>query len=110
MGVLVHFNIHPEFPFFEMAEAMEVVEESADNDATVIWGTTTDESLPLDYVKITIVATGFEKELSNNEDFVPETPAEAVAPRIKVRPRLVVGGELDHDTLDITAYMRQQQE
>jgi len=111
MGVLVHFSIHPEFPFMEMTEAMMVVEESADDDATVIWGTTTNESLPLDYVKITIVATGFERELSgttNNEDFVAETPA--VAPRPKARPRLVVGGDLDSDILDIPAYLRQQQD
>ena len=110
MGVLVHFNIHPDFPFMEMSEAMLVVEESAHDEASVIWGTTTDESLPLDYVKITIVATGFEKELTNNEDFVPETPVAQPAPRAKVRPRLVVGGDLDGDTLDLPTYMRQQQD
>jgi len=112
MGVLVHFNIHPDFPFMEMSEAMIVVEESAHDEASVIWGTTTDESLPLDYVKITIVATGFEKEINetttNNKDFVAETPK--AAPRAKVRPRLVVGGDLDSDYLDIPAYMRQQQD
>ena len=112
MGVLVHFSIHPDFPFMEMTEAMMVVEESADDEATVIWGTTTNESLPLDYVKITIVATGFERELStpttNNEDFVAEIPS--VPPRPKSRPRLVVGGDLDSDTLDIPAYLRQQQD
>ena len=107
MGVLVHFKIHPDFPFMETSEAMIVVQESAHDDASVIWGTTTDESLPLDYVKITIVATGFEKELTNNENFVSETPA---PPKAKVRPRLVVGGDFDSDYLDIPAYMRQQQD
>ncbi len=107
MGVLVHFKIHPEFSFMEMSEAMIVVQESAHDEASVIWGTTTDESLPLDYVKITIVATGFEKELTNNEDFVSETPT---PPQAKVRPRLVVGGNFDSDYLDIPAYMRQQQD
>ncbi len=107
MGVLVHFKIHPEFPFMETSEAMLVVQESAHDDASVIWGTTTDESLPLDYVKITIVATGFEKELTNNEDFVSETPA---PPKAKVRPRLVMGGDYDSDYLDIPAYMRNQQD
>jgi len=109
MGVLVHFSMHPDFPMMELAEAMEVVHESAHDDAEVIWGTSTDDTIPENYIKITIVATGFEKELTNtnNEDFVSETPAPT---RAKVRPRLVVGGELDGDYLDIPAYMRQQQD
>ncbi|MBT5934641.1 cell division protein FtsZ [Sulfurimonas sp.] len=107
MGVLVHFNMHPGFPMMELAEAMDVVHESAHEEAEVIWGTSTDETLSQDYVKITIVATGFEKELSNNEDFVSQNPE---PPRAKVRPRLIVGGDLDPDYLDIPAYMRQQQD
>ena len=107
MGVLVHFKMHPDFPMMELAEAMDVVHESAHDDAEVIWGTSTDDTIPENYIKITIVATGFEKELTNNEDFVAETPA---PPRAKVRPRLVVGGDLDSDYLDIPAYMRNQQD
>ncbi|MCD6258521.1 MAG: cell division protein FtsZ [Sulfurimonas sp.] len=108
MGVLVHFKMHPEFPMMELAEAMDVVHESAHDEAEVIWGTSTDASIPENFIKITIVATGFEKELSNNEDFVSENPAPQ--PKAKVRPRLVVGGDMDSDYLDIPAYMRQQQD
>ena len=107
MGVLVHFSMHPNFPMMELAEAMEVVHESAHDEAEVIWGTSTDDKIAENYVKITIVATGFEKELSNNEDFVSEHP---VAPKVKVRPKLVVGGDFNSDYLDIPAYMRQQQD
>lgn len=109
MGILVHFKIHPDFPFMETSEAMLVVQESAHEDADVIWGTTTDESLPIDYVKITIVATGFEKDLTNNEDFVNETTS-TKAKTVTARPRVVVGGGLDHDFLDIPAYLRNQQD
>jgi len=109
MGVLVHFSMHPDFPMMELAEAMEVVHESAHDDAEVIWGTSTDASLPEDFVKITIVATGFERDLAeNNEDFVAQTPVQQEIQ--KIRPRLVVGGDLDSDYLDIPAYMRQQQD
>ena len=113
MGVLVHFSMHPDFPIMEIYEAMNVVNESADDEADIIFGTSTDTELAGDYVKITIVATGFEKEkkekkeITNNDDFVSETPA---PPRAKVRPRLVVGGDLDSDYLDIPAYLRQQQD
>jgi cell division protein FtsZ len=107
MGVLVHFSINPNFSLQKMSDAMEVVHESAHDEAEVIFGTSTDEALAEDYVKITIVATGFEKELTNNENFVNETPA----PRAVVRPRLIVGGDYDNnDYLDIPAYMRQQQD
>ena len=109
MGVLVHFNMHPNFPMMETSEAMIVVQESAHEDAEVIFGTSTDDSLPENYVKITIVATGFEKDFNsgtNNESFVSETPT----PVAKIRPRLVVGGDLDGSHLDIPSYMRQQQD
>lgn len=106
MGVLVHFKMHPDFPMMELAEAMEVVHDSAHEEAEVIWGTSTDASVPEDFIKITIVATGFEKQLSNNEDFVSQTPA----PKAKIQRRLVVGGDYDSDYLDIPAYMRHQQD
>jgi len=108
MGILVHFSIHPDFPFMEMGDAMVVVQESAHEDAEVIWGTTTNEDLPVDYVKITIVATGFEQEVTtNNAEFVNEEPAtQKQQPR--VRPRMVVGGDYDSEFLDVPAYLRHQ--
>ena len=117
MGVLVHFHMHPDFPLIEMNEAMQVIEESADEDADIIFGTTTDETLEIDYVRITLVATGFEKELNqggnstNNPEF--DIPKEQKAVQIQ-RPLLkVVGGE-DFDGreefLDVPTYMRQQKD
>ena len=109
MGVLVHFKMHPEFPLMEISDAMNVVHESAHEDAEVIFGTSTDETIEPNYIKITIVATGFEKDLNvgtNNEDFVNDTPA----PKAILRPKLVVGGDFDDNYLDIPSYMRQQQD
>jgi cell division protein FtsZ len=109
MGVLVHFHMHPNFPMIETSEAMIVVQESAHEDADVIFGTSTDDTLPENYVKITIIATGFERNVnagSNNENFI----SDSIMPSVKVRPRLVVGGDLDGSHLDIPSYMRQQQD
>jgi cell division protein FtsZ len=113
MGVLVQFKIHPEFPMLDIYDAMNVVHESADEDADIIFGTTTDESLPIDYAKITIVATGFEHEddkKANNETYENET--KEAAPKVKIRPRLVVGGDIfiDDNELDTPAYIRRQQD
>jgi len=61
-GILVHFNIHPDYPILQISEAMNTIEEFADEDASVIFGTTTNENIAEDEVYITIIATGFEKE------------------------------------------------
>jgi cell division protein FtsZ len=109
MGVLVHFKMHPEFPLMEISDAMNVVHESAHEEAEVIFGTSTDDTIEPNYIKITIVATGFEKEINgatNDTTFVGETPA----PRAVLRPKIVVGGDFDDNYLDIPSYMRQQQD
>ena len=109
MGVLVHFNMHPDFPTMEVYEAMNVVNECADDNADIIFGTSTDDTLNPEYIKITIVATGFEKNSNtnknskNNEDYINSDPEPT---RTKINPRLVVGGEMDSDYLDTPAYMR----
>ncbi|MBN2781884.1 MAG: cell division protein FtsZ [Campylobacterales bacterium] len=113
LGVLVHFKIHPDFPIMEIYEAMNVVNESADDNADIIFGTSTDDTLSENYVKITIVATGFDKEKpepqsKNNEDYINEVPAEQI--RQKARKRIVVGGGMDSDYLDVPAYLRLQQD
>jgi len=108
MGVLVHFKISPEFPTLDLHEAMQVVNETAHEDADIIFGTSTDATLPDNYVKITIVATGFEhadEKKANNDTF--EGDEKTTTPKVKIRPRLVVGSDIVDDTdLDTPAYMR----
>jgi len=58
LGVLIHFNIHPNCPLSQISDAMGIVYDNADEDAHVIFGTTTNEDMPENKVKITIVATG----------------------------------------------------
>jgi len=60
-GILVHFTMHPEFYFMQLSEAMDIIHNSVEESADVIFGTTTDETLPIDYIRITLIATGFEK-------------------------------------------------
>lgn len=110
MGVLVHFKMHPDFPMMELSEAMEVVHESADEEAEVIFGTTTDDNLPVDYVRITLVATGFEPPLTVDAANNGEFENGEQKPRTIVRPQLVVNGDLSEDFLDVPTYMRQQKD
>ena len=78
MGILVHFHIHPDYPLAEISEAMDIVEENADEDANIIFGTTTSEDIPIDEVKLTIIATGFE-DPSDIEMSSRATPEETKA-------------------------------
>jgi cell division protein FtsZ len=115
MGVLVHFDIHPDYPIMEIGEAMNIVEESADEDASVIFGTTTNENMDIDEVRITIVATGFEDKNAIAE---PTTRKQATLPEsntttintLRSANRMVVGGyNGDHeDILDVPTFLRKQ--
>ncbi len=73
-GVLVHFYMHPDYPLMEISNAMEIIQENADSDAYVIFGTTTDESYKVDEIKITVIATGFEEKSSKS--ITPNTKSE----------------------------------
>ncbi len=113
LGVLVHFSMHPEFPFMELSAAMDVVHNSVDDGADVIFGTTTDENLPHDFIRITLVATGFEKKASqgiNNCEFENKEVAAAAAPRVIIRPAMVANGDYSEDFLDVPTFMRQQKD
>jgi len=116
-GVLVHFNIHPDYPILQISEAMNTIEEYADEDASVIFGTTTDDSIAEDEVYITIIATGFEKEVASSETpkepKKPETPINnktTTAPEIK-RPNVIqiVGGE-NESYYDTPTFLRKQRD
>jgi cell division protein FtsZ len=105
MGVLVHFTMHEDYPLDEIYEGMNIIEEKAHEDADIIFGTTTDNSLSPDEIKVTIVATGFEKdEAANKEDIKKNIET------ILVTKKVAGGIELDADELDIPAYMRRMKD
>ncbi len=113
MGVLVHFDIHPDYPIMEIGEAMNIVEESADEDASVIFGTTTNPNMAVDEVKITIVATGFEDKNAVAEPIVTKQKtllATNTCDINTVKTKRVVGGYNydNEDILDVPTFLRKQ--
>jgi len=135
-GVLVHFHIHPDYPILQISDAMDIIEEHADEDASVIFGTTTSEEIEIDEVRITIVATGFEdpeslpkpsssvekaKEVEEMMAAKAEVAKNASAQETKTRPYIpntvsrashglkVMGGDLTtDDELDVPTFLRKQ--
>jgi len=120
MGVLVHFHIHPDYPILQISEAMDVIEEHADEDANVIFGTTTNPNVEPDEVRITIVATGFQdpssvaseqaQKAKDASSLLKGGSANApVQPNLQ-QARRVVGGydATNEDVLDVPTFLRKQ--
>ncbi len=62
-GVLINITGGNDLTLYEVNEASSIIRESADDDANIIFGAVIDESLR-DEMKITVIATGFDKDMS----------------------------------------------
>ncbi|WBW99621.1 cell division protein FtsZ [Oceanirhabdus sp. W0125-5] len=60
-GVLLNVTGGPDLGLLEINEAAEIVQEAADMDANIIFGAVIDENIK-DEIRITVIATGFEKD------------------------------------------------
>lgn len=65
-GVLISILGGPDMRLREMEEAASLVQQQAHEDANIIWGAGIDESMG-DMVKVTVIATGFEREVHDGE-------------------------------------------
>ncbi len=83
MGVLIHFNINPSFPLAQIQNAMQIIYDKADEDADIIFSTTSSDKLAENEVKLTIVATGFDDQKSKKTNRVINNQIET---KIEVRP------------------------
>lgn len=60
MGVLVSFHMHPNFSIMEICNAIDTLQDSVHKETEVIFGTVSDENLPADFIRATVIATGFD--------------------------------------------------
>ena len=72
-GILIHFTVNPEISLLAISDIMETVHEKVDQNAQIIFGTTTDATFDRDEVKITIIATGFESKNEEKSDSQDQT-------------------------------------
>lgn len=61
-GALINITGSKNMPLDEIEEAISLINEEADEDANIIFGTVFDEDLK-DQVKVTVIATGFENQV-----------------------------------------------
>ncbi len=78
-GVLFNVTGGPDMGLHEVNEAAEIISESADEDANIIFGAVIDESLK-DEIRITVIATGFNdqsfEDIFSTSDVLPVEEAE----------------------------------
>ena len=112
-GILVHFRISPSCPLTDIYNAMSIIHEAADEDAEIIFGTTTDDKIEDNKVEVTIIATGFQgsqQEVEKNEDVQVSNTNDIIKKERILRLKKVSGG-FDEDymaQLDVPSFMRHQ--
>ena len=84
-GVLINITGGPDLTLFEVNAASSIIRESADDDANIIFGAVIDETLT-DEMKITVIATGFDKETVALASTAATTAMPAQQPRYIPRP------------------------
>lgn len=63
--VLINITGGPDLTLYEVNEASSIIREAADEDANIIFGAVIDETMR-DEMKITVIATGFDKESADS--------------------------------------------
>jgi cell division protein FtsZ len=78
-GLLINITAPPDISLQEINEAVTLVQESADPEAEIIFGSLIDETPNADSVKITIIATGFAPKDVAKRMLSPSMPARPVS-------------------------------
>lgn len=84
-GVLINITGGSDLTLFEVNAASSIIRESADDDANIIFGAVIDENLN-EEMKITVIATGFDKEAASVASAAATTAIPAPPPRFVARP------------------------
>ncbi len=105
-GILLNVTGGPDLTLYEVNEAAQLVSESADPDAAIIFGTVIDEQMKGE-VKITVIATGFTGHIDVLGTLAYEPAARPVP---SASPAFTIGGRpataANADDLDIPAFLR----
>ncbi len=110
-GVLINITGGPDLTLFEVNAASSIIRESADDDANIIFGAVIDETLT-DEMKITVIATGFDREISSVASAAATTAIPAPPPRFVARPTddlpRPMMGTSRVDDLDVPTFIRKK--
>ncbi len=113
-GVLFNVTGGPDLGLHEVNEAAEIISESADEDANIIFGAVIDESLK-DEIRITVIATGFSdhafEDIFSTSEVLPQEEIEENVIETEKNDETVVketvkNDDNNSDDLDIPTFLR----
>ncbi len=109
-GVLINITGGSDLTLYEVNEASSIIREAADDDANIIFGAVIDETLR-DEMKITVIATGFDKESadagSNSHAHAHAAqPSRYTQPSTDLPPR--TAAPTRPDDLDVPTFIRKK--
>jgi cell division protein FtsZ len=94
-GVLINITGGPDLTLYEVNEASSIIREAADEDANIIFGAVIDETMR-DEMKITVIATGFDKESADSGKIAASAAMPSTQPRYTRTP----GDDLQRPTVN----------
>jgi len=111
-GVLINITGGLDLTLFEVNEASSIIREAADEDANIIFGAVIDESMR-DEMKITVIATGFDKEsadagLVHSPNVMPAAQPRYLPRTDELPSRSTAAGQTRADDLDVPAFIRKK--
>ncbi len=110
-GVLINITGGHDLTLFEVNEAASIVREEADEDANIIFGHVIDETMA-DAMKITVIATGFRREVATAAvsagATMPVTTPPRYAPRTPDEFPAQQPGTKRMEDLDVPTFIRKK--
>lgn len=103
-GILVNITAGMDLTLGEFSEVGDIIEKYASRDATIVVGTVIDTDL-VDDLKVTVVATGFEKKQQSSEPVVEEVVVQA-PPKAPENTHY----EANLDQIELPTVLRRQQQ
>ena len=97
-GLIINFTVSPDISLEEVEATATIISAEANPDAKIIWGVAFDETLE-DAMKVTVIATGFEKGAEGAESAAQAAPTaqNVSAPAAKPAPKPTFSGSNDDD-------------
>ena len=112
-GILLNITGGSDLGLFEVNEAAEIIGSAADQDANIIFGAVIDEALG-DQVRVTVIATGFDRRSARPAGRGVRRPAAAASrsrragPPSPRRARDTGQFEMPPDALEIPSFLRDE--
>jgi len=110
-GVLINITGGPDLTLYEVNAASSIIREAADEDANIIFGAVIDENMG-DEMKITVIATGFERDSQMVTPVTTPAMLPSSQPRYVQRPpaddlpRPMINARADD--LDVPTFIRKK--